>query len=63
MVCICFTGGEAKEREMADISADKSGAQLAQLVEWQTLDCKVAGSNLTRATMLCPGARHFIFNV
>ena len=29
------------------------GAPLAQLVECQTLDRKVAGSNLTRGTMLC----------
>ena len=30
------------------------GAQLAQLVECRTLDCKGAGSNLTRGMMLCP---------
>ena len=30
------------------------GAPLAQLVECQTLDHKVAGSNLTRGTVLSP---------
>ena len=31
-----------------------AGAPLAQLVECQTLDRKVAGLNLTRGTVLCP---------
>ena len=30
-------------------------------VECRTLDHKVAGSNLTRAALLWPCARHFIF--
>ena len=30
------------------------GAPLAQLVECQTLDREVAGSNLTRGVVLCP---------
>ena len=38
-----------------------SGAPLAQLVECRTLDCKVAGLNLSRGKVLCPCARHFIF--
>ena len=36
------------------------GAPIAQLGEHGTLDPKVAGSILTRGTVLCPGARHFI---
>ena len=31
-----------------------SGAPLPQLVECQTLDRKVVGSNLTRSVVLCP---------
>ena len=29
------------------------GAHLAQLVEYRTLDCKGAGSNLARGVVLC----------
>ena len=38
-----------------------SGAPLAQLVEYRTLDHKVVCSILTRVAVLCPWARHFIF--
>ena len=42
-------------------TTDKSwGELLAQLVEYQTLDRKVADSNLTRGAVLCKALLHFL---
>ena len=35
------------------VTLDNRGALVAKLIECQTLDRKVAGSNLTRGTVLC----------